>query len=277
MKRAGVMGWPVAHSRSPLLHSFWLKEHRIDGEYVLLSVRPEELAPSLRGLAVRGFAGCNLTIPHKEAALAIVDVVDAASARIGAVNTVIVRPDGALEGRNTDAFGFRENLRAAQPGWRAGAGPAVVLGAGGAARAVVAALLDDGVRDIRLVNRGRDRAAALAAALGGPIEVVDWARRAEALAGAALLVNATSLGQTGQPPLELALDALPKEALVNDIVYVPPETPLLAAARRRGNPAVDGLGMLLHQARPAFAAWFGVTPEVTPALRQAVAASLVKR
>ncbi len=153
----------------------------------------------------------------------------------------------------------------------------MVLGAGGAARAVVAALLDDGVRDIRLVNRGRDRAAALAAALGGPIEVVDWARRAEALAGAALLVNTTSLGQTGQPPLELALDALPKEALVNDIVYVPPETPLLAAARRRGNPAVDGLGMLLHQARPAFAAWFGVTPEVTPALRQAVAASLVKR
>ena len=277
MKRAGVMGWPVAHSRSPLLHGFWLKEHRIDGEYVLLSVQPEELAPSLRGLAARGFAGCNLTIPHKEAALAIVDVVDAASARIGAVNTVIVRPDGALEGRNTDAFGFRENLRAAQPGWRAGAGPAVVLGAGGAARAVVAALLDDGVRDIRLVNRGRDRAAALAAALGGPIEVVDWARRAEALAGAALLVNATSLGQTGQPALELALDALPKEALVNDIVYVPPETPLLAAARRRGNPAVDGLGMLLHQARPAFAAWFGVTPEVTPALRQAVAASLVKR
>jgi len=277
VKRAGVMGWPVAHSRSPLLHGFWLKEHRIDGEYVLLPVRPEELALSLRGLAARGFAGCNLTIPHKEAALAIVDVVDAASARIGAVNTVIVRPDGALEGRNTDAFGFRENLRAAQPGWRAGAGPAVVLGAGGAARAVVAALLDDGACEIRLVNRSRDRAAALAAALGGPIEVVDWARRAEALAGAALLVNTTSLGQTGQPPLELALDALPKEALVNDIVYVPPETPLLAAARRRGNPAVDGLGMLLHQARPAFAAWFGVTPEVTPALRQAVVASLVKR
>jgi shikimate dehydrogenase len=271
------MGWPVEHSRSPLLHGFWLKEHKIDGEYVLLPVRPEELARSLRDLAARGFAGCNLTIPHKETALAIVDEVDATAARIGAVNTVIVRPDGALEGRNTDAFGFRENLHAAQPGWHAGAGPAVVLGAGGAARAVVAALLDDGAREIRLVNRSRDRAATLAAALGGPIEVVDWARRAAALAGAALLVNTTSLGQTGEPSLDLALDALPKEALVNDIVYVPLETPLLSAARRRGNPTVDGLGMLLHQARPAFAAWFGVTPEVTPALRQSVAASLVKR
>ena len=271
------MGWPVEHSRSPLLHGFWLKEHKIDGEYVLLPVRPEELGPSLRGLARRGFAGCNLTIPHKEAALAIVDAVDAVAARIGAVNTVIVRPDGTLEGRNTDAFGFRENLRAAQPGWRGDAGPAVVLGAGGAARAVVAALLDDGVPEIRLINRSRDRAAALATALGGPIELVDWARRAAALAGAALLVNTTSLGQTGQPPLDLALDALPKTAVVNDIVYVPLETPLLSAAARRGNPVVDGLGMLLHQARPAFAAWFGVTPEVTPALRRAVVASLVRR
>jgi len=277
MKRAGVMGWPVEHSRSPLLHGFWLKEHRIDGAYVLLPVRPEELAAALRGLAARGFAGCNLTIPHKAPALAIVDQVDATAARIGAVNTVIARPDGMLEGRNTDAFGFRENLRAAQPGWRAGAGPAVVLGAGGAARAVVAALLDDGAPEIRLVNRSRDRAAALAAALGGPIELVDWARRAAALAGAALLVNTTSLGMTGQPPLDLALDALPQAALVNDIVYVPLETPLLRAARGRGNPAVDGLGMLLHQARPAFAAWFGVTPEVTPALRQAMAASLASR
>ena len=277
MKRAGVMGWPVEHSRSPLLHGFWLKEHRIDGEYVLLPVRPDELPAALRGLGARGFAGCNLTIPHKQAALAIVDEIDASAARIGAINTVVVRPGGALEGRNTDAFGFRENLRAAQPGWRAAADPAVVLGAGGAARAVVAALLDDGAPEIRLVNRSRDRAAALAAALGGAIEVVDWARRADVLAGAALLVNTTSLGMTGQPPLELPLDALPKTALVNDIVYAPLETPLLSAARRRGNPVVDGLGMLLHQARPAFAAWFGVMPEVTPALRAMMVASLVKR
>ena len=277
MIRAGVMGWPVEHSRSPLLHGFWLRQHKIDGAYELLPVRPETLEAALRGLAAQGFAGCNLTVPHKQAALAIIDEVDASAARIGAVNTVIVRRDGALEGRNTDAFGFRENLRAAEPAWRASAGPAVVLGAGGAARAVVAALLDDGAPEIRLINRSRHHAAALAAALGGPIAVIEWSGRAAALGNAALLVNTRSLGMTGQPPLDIALDALPQTALVNDIVYAPLETPLLAAARRRGNPVVDGLGMLLHQARPAFAAWFGVMPEVTPALRQAVAASLVAR
>ena len=277
MIRAGVMGWPVEHSRSPLLHGFWLNQHKIDGDYRLLPVRPEDLRAALRDLATQGFAGCNLTVPHKQAALAIVDEVDAAAARIGAVNTVIVRRDGTLEGRNTDAFGFRENLRAAQPAWQAGTGPAVVLGAGGAARAVVAALLDDGAPAIRLVNRSHDRAGALASALGGPIEVIDWPRRYDALAGAALLVNTTSLGMTGQPPLDLALDALPRTAVVNDIVYAPLDTALLSAARRRGNLVVDGLGMLLHQARPAFAAWFGVMPEVTPALRQAVVASLVAR
>ena len=277
MIRAGVMGWPVEHSRSPLLHGFWLRQHKIDGAYELLPVRPETLEAALRGLAAQGFAGCNLTVPHKQAALAIIDEVDASAARIGAVNTVIVRRDGALEGRNTDAFGFRENLRAAEPAWRASAGPAVVLGAGGAARAVVAALLDDGAPEIRLINRSPGHAAALAAALGGPIAVIEWRDRAAALGNAALLVNTTSLGMTGQPPLDLALDALPQTAIVNDIVYAPLETPLLAAARRRGNPVVDGLGMLLHQARPAFAAWFGVTPEVTPALRQAVMASLVAR
>jgi shikimate dehydrogenase len=275
--RAGVMGWPVEHSRSPLLHGFWLKQHGIDGGYELLPVRPEDLETALRSLAAQGFAGCNLTVPHKQAALAVVDHVDVTAARTGAVNTVIVRRDGTLEGRNTDAFGFRENLRSAQPAWHAGTGPALVLGAGGAARAVVAALLDDGAPEIRLINRSRDHAAALATALGGPIMVVDWSRRAAALANAALLVNTTSLGMVGQPPLDLALDALPQAALVNDIVYAPRETPLLSAARRRGNPVVDGLGMLLHQARPAFAAWFGVTPEVTRALRQAVVASLVAR
>jgi len=234
------------------------------------------LRASLHGIAARGFAGCNLTVPHKQAALAVVDAVDAVAARIGAVNTVIVRRDGTLEGRNTDAFGFRENLRAAQPHWRAGAGPAVVLGAGGAARAVVAALLDDGAPEIRLVNRSRDHAATLAADLAGPITVLDWQHRAEALAGAALLVNTTSLGMTGQPPLDIALAALPQAAVVNDIVYAPLETPLLAAARRRGHAVVDGLGMLLHQARPAFAAWFGVMPDVTAALRDAMVSSPVQ-
>lgn len=271
------MGWPVAHSRSPLLHGFWLKHHHIDGEYGLLPARPEELEKALRDLPARGFAGCNLTIPHKETALALVDIVDDTARRIGAINTIIVTPDGRLEGRNTDAFGFFSNLHQAVPDWRAEAGPAVVLGAGGGARAVVAALIEAGVPQIRVVNRNYQRAESLADALGPRIDAVPWGQRARALADAALLVNTTSLGMTGQPPLDLPLDGLPTNAVVNDIVYAPLETPLLAAARRRGNRVVDGLGMLLHQGRLGFAAWFGVMPEVTPELRQAVAASLVAR
>jgi shikimate dehydrogenase len=277
VKRAGVMGWPVDHSRSPLLHGFWLRAYKIDGEYVHLPVRPQDLAASLHALPERGFAGCNLTIPHKEAALAIVDGVEGQATRIGAVNTVVVLPDGKLEGRNTDAFGFSANLAQALPGWRAAAGPAVVLGAGGAARAVVAALIDGGAPEIRLVNRTAGRAAGLAAGQGEKIRPYAWNQRSQVLAGAALLVNATSLGQRGQPPLELSLDTLPRDAVVNDIVYVPLETPLLTTARHRGNPVVDGLGMLLHQARPGFAAWFGVMPEVTPALRAALVTDLAKR
>jgi shikimate dehydrogenase len=271
------MGWPVEHSRSPLLHGFWLREHAIDGEYLLLPVPPEDLARSLRALPERGFAGCNLTIPHKEAALAIVDQVEDQAARIGAVNTVVVLPGGKLEGRNTDAFGFSANLAQALPTWRADAGPAVVLGAGGAARAVVTALADGGAPEIRLINRTPSRTAALAQTHGKKVRCHDWDKRDQALAGAVLLVNATSLGQSGQPPLELRLDALPREAVVNDIVYVPLETTLLVAARRRGNRVVDGLGMLLHQARPGFAAWFGVMPEATPTLRAALVADLARR
>ncbi len=274
MKRAGVMGWPVAQSRSPVLHGFWLAQYKIDGSYERLPVPPDALERALRALPGRGFAGCNLTIPHKERALMLVDRLEGAARRIGAVNTVVVAADGTLEGRNTDGFGFHANLVAAMPGWSAAAGPAVVLGAGGGARAIVAALIDHGAPEIRLLNRHRGRAEGLAAALGGPVTVLDWARRGAALAEAALLVNTTSLGMAGQPPLDLALDALPRSAVVNDIVYVPLETPLLAAARARGNPVVDGLGMLLHQARPGFAAWFGVEPEVTPALRAHVLASL---
>jgi len=274
MIRAGVMGWPIEHSRSPLLHGFWLRHYAIDGDYVKLPVKPTELAAALRGLKAQGFAGCNLTQPHKEAALALVDRTDAAARRIGAVNTVVVGEDGSLEGRNTDAFGFHANLAATVADWRADAGPAVVLGAGGAAHAVMAALLDHGAGEIRLLNRHRARAEALAAALGGPVSVLDWSERDAALDGAALLVNTTSLGQNGQPPLELMLDALPRRAVVNDIVYVPLETALLNAARARGNAAVDGLGMLLHQARPAFAAWFGIMPEVMPELRRLAEASL---
>ena len=273
-KLAGVMGWPVAHSRSPALHGFWLAEHRIDGAYLPLPVKPENLRRSLEALAMMGFAGCNLTIPHKEDALNIVDEIDETARRAGAINTVVVDKNNRLVGSNSDMFGFLEALRAAVPGWSGRTGPAVVLGAGGAARGVVAALIDDGATEIRLVNRTPARAQNLARELGGTIYGVPWEERAAALAGAALLVNATSLGMEGQPALELPLDKLAPDAVVNDIVYVPLETPLVAAARARGNRAVDGLDMLLHQARPGFAAWFGVEPKVTPALRQALVTTL---
>jgi shikimate dehydrogenase len=267
---AGVMGWPVAHSLSPRLHGFWLKEYGIDGAYVPLPVRPERLASALRALSDLGFAGCNLTVPHKEAALLVLDEVAAEARRIGAVNTIRVRQDGSLYGWNTDIEGYARSLAAALPGWSLSGKPAAVIGAGGAARAVVAALTGLEAAEIRLVNRSRERAAELARALGGPIRVHGWNDRGKALAGAALLVNTTTLGMAGQPPLEIDLAALPREAAVSDIVYVPLETPLLAAARARGHPVVDGLGMLLHQAAPSFEAWFGRRPEVTPALRKFV-------
>jgi shikimate dehydrogenase len=279
---AGVMGWPVAHSRSPVLHGHWLRQYGIDGAYIPMAVRPDSLESALRALPALGFAGCNLTLPHKEAALAIVDRIDAVAARIGAINTVIVNADGRLEGRNTDGFGFIENLRAAVDGFDPAAGVAVVLGAGGASRAVVASLIDHGAPAIRLVNRSRERAEGLVQALtvqgrSSVIDLVDWSERAAALAGATLLVNTTSLGMGDGPALDLPLDALPTTALVNDIVYVPLETRLLTAAMLRGNPTVDGLGMLLHQARPGFAAWFGILPSVTTELRAVVEASLPSR
>lgn len=265
---AGVIGWPVAHSRSPRLHGFWLEHHGIDGAYLPLAVQPEALDRAVPALVDLGFRGANVTVPHKEAVLALCDRVDALAGRIGAVNTLVFE-EGRIDGSNSDAYGFMENLRSAGGSWPAAA-PAVVLGAGGAARAVVAALLDAGVPDLRLVNRTRERAETLAADLGGPVRVVDWSERAAALADAGLLVNTTTLGMEGKPALELDLARLPETALVNDIVYVPLDTPLLKAARARGNPVVDGLGMLLHQARPGFRAWFGVDPEVTDELRRFV-------
>ena len=267
---AGIIGWPVTHSRSPRLHGFWLRRYGIDGAYVPLPVQPERFAEALRALPLLGFAGANVTVPHKEAALASVDRASREARHIGAVNTIVVAADGTLEGRNTDGFGFSENLRDALPGWSAVAGPAVLLGAGGAARAVAVALLDAGAPEVRLANRTAERAERLAADIGGPIRVVGWDDRTAALADASMLVNTTTLGMAGQPPLDLPLDRLPPTAVVNDIIYAPLETALLAAARRRGNPVVDGLGMLLHQARPAFCAWFGVEPEVTPELRRFV-------
>jgi shikimate dehydrogenase len=264
---AGVMGWPVMHSRSPKIHNYWLARYGLAGVYVPLAVRPEGLREALRALPALGFAGCNLTIPHKEAAFAAIDRVDPLARRIGAVNCVVVAPDGSLDGRNTDGFGYVESVREVYPDWRADAGPIVVVGAGGGARAVLVSLADQGAKEIRLVNRSAERAHALAREFGAPIKAVAWTARHEALDGAAMLVNTTSQGMAGQPALDLALEALPTTALVSDIIYIPRETPLLTAARQRGNRTVNGLGMLLHQARPAFHAWFGIMPEVTAELR----------
>lgn len=274
---AGVAGWPVAHSRSPRLHGHWLKRYGIDGLYAPFAIAPEDFGRAVRGLAGAGLAGVNVTLPHKEAAFALSDRLDETARRLGAVNTLVFGPDGDIEGRNTDAFGFAENLR--DGGLAGGGGTAVVLGAGGAARAVVLALQSLGYGPVRVSNRTAARADALvdalAGALGPGIEAVAWAARADALDGAALLVNATSLGMAGQPALDLPLDNLPEGAAVTDIVYTPLETPLLAAARGRGCRTVDGLGMLLHQGRPGFHAWFGVDPAVDADLRRAVAGDLL--
>jgi shikimate dehydrogenase len=273
-KLAGVIGWPVAHSRSPALHGHWLAQYGVSGAYLPLPVQPDRLPDAIRGLRALGFSGCNVTIPHKLGVLRLVDTVDPVAARIGAVNTVVVRSDGTLSGFNTDAYGFLASLRVMRPDFKAGAGPIAVLGAGGAARAVVVALLDDGAREIRLTNRTRERADELASVDPARVRVVDWSERGAALDGVALLVNTTSQGMVGHPPLDISLDALPRSAMVSDIVYNPLETPLLAAARARGNPAVDGLGMLLHQAVPAFEAFYGVCPHVSNELRRAVQATL---
>jgi shikimate dehydrogenase len=271
---AGVMGWPVLHSRSPKLHNYWLAQHGLAGAYLPLAIKAEGLAAALRALAPLGFSGCNLTIPHKETALAVVDRVEDAARLIGAINCVTVETDGTLTGANYDGFGFVQSVLENTPAWQAAAGPVAVLGAGGGARAVVFSLIERGASEIRLINRTADKAEKVAAELGGPITVVQWNQRDAALAGAAMLVNTTSQGMVGQPPLDIRLDALPQAAIVADIIYSPLATPLLAAARARGNPTVDGLGMLLHQARPAFKAWFGVMPEVTPALRTLIEATL---
>lgn len=270
---AGILGWPVSHSRSPRLHGFWLDRHGIDGAYIPLPVRPERFAGAIRGLADLGFRGANVTIPHKETVLAACDLLEEGARRIGAVNTLVFHEDGRIEGWNTDGWGFLESIREAAPGWRAEAGPAVVLGAGGGARAVAHALLLAGCPRLTLVNRSPARAEALAAELsahGYHMEVA----AAPPLEDAALLVNTTSQGMQGQPPLTLDLAPLPGSAVVADIVYVPLETPLLAAARARGLAAVDGLGMLLHQGRRGFQAWFGTMPAVDAELRAFVASDI---
>lgn len=271
---AGVMGFPIMHSRSPAIHNHWLAEYGLLGHYAPLAVKPDGLEKALRALHPLGFCGVNLTIPLKELALPLVDEIDPVAQAIGAVNCIVVDRDGRLRGFNYDAFGYVESLREAAPRWRADSGPAVVLGAGGAARAILAGLIGEGAKNIRLANRTLERAQKLAAEFGPQVHAVEWDDREAALAGAALLVNTTSMGMTGQPPLEIALDDLPPTALVSDIVYAPLETDLLAQARKRGLKGVDGLGMLLHQARPAFRDWFGPMPKVTPELRRKIEASL---
>jgi len=270
---AGVMGWPISHSRSPIIHNHWIAQYGLKGSYAPLPVAPDNLPDALRGLRALGFAGCNLTIPHKVAAMALVDQVDATARRMGALNTIVVQPDGSLHGFNNDGTGFIQSLLDEQPDWRADTGPVVVLGAGGAARAVVVSLAERGAKEIRVLNRTAAKAQALADEFGAPVQAVPWEQRNEALADAALLVNTTNQGMVGQPALDLALDALPKHALVCDVIYTPLETPLLQAAKARGHVTVNGLGMLLNQARPAFNAWFGVMPEITPALRAAIVAT----
>ncbi|HEY6721186.1 MAG TPA: shikimate dehydrogenase [Burkholderiales bacterium] len=264
---AGVMGWPVMHSRSPMLHNYWFKKHSLTGTYVPLAIRPEGLAAALRALHPLGFSGCNLTIPHKQEAMKIVDEVDALAKAISAISCVVVRHDGSLAGTNNDCYGFIHNLKQEQPGWRADSGPIVVIGAGGGSRAVCYGLAREGAKEIRLVNRTLARAKGIADEFGGPIKALPWEQRHDALEGAATGVNTTSCGMVGQPMLDIKLDKLPKSALAADIIYIPLETPFLSAARKRGNRTVNGLGMLLHQGRPAWKAWFGIEPEVTAELR----------
>jgi shikimate dehydrogenase len=261
---AGVIGWPVAHSRSPRIHGTWLARHAIDGAYIPLPAAPENFADLVRALAKAGFAGVNVTIPHKQAAFELCDVVDPFAARAGAVNTLIFKPDG-ITGLNTDGSGFIANLAA--HGVNPAAGPALILGAGGAARAIGAALQDEGAA-VTFCNRTPEHAAELAAGLGAA--TLPWEARCAALADFSLLVNTTSLGMENHAALEIDLSAARENLAVADIVYAPLQTPLLAAAAARGLRAVEGLGMLLHQAVPGFAAWFGVTPVVDDELYRIV-------
>lgn len=268
---AGVMGWPVSHSKSPRLHGYWLAKYGIDGSYMPLPVEPKNFQDALKSLRNLGFSGVNVTIPQKEMAMPECDELSDRARRIGAVNTVTFAKDGRTLGDNTDGFGFIENLRQEAPDIDFASGPAVVLGAGGASRAVLVALLDEGSPEIRIANRTRKRADDLMAEINDPrIKVVDWPFDPADLSDASLVVNTTSLGMVGQPKLEIDLEGLPKTALITDIVYAPLMTNLLVQAKNRGNPVVDGLGMLLHQARPGFHRWFGIDPEVTRELREFV-------
>ncbi len=267
---AGVIGAPVAHSRSPALHQYWLRKYAIRGHYVPLEVSQEDLAEVLKAMPRMGFVGANVTIPHKETVLRHADLVTDRAALIGAANTLIFRKDGKVHADNTDGFGFIENLRKSVPDWNPRAGPAAVLGAGGAARAVIAALMEVEVPELRVSNRTRTRADALREEFGTKIIVFDWVQAGNAIEGAATVVNTTALGMQGKAEFRVPLDGLSKDAVVTDLVYVPLETTLLRRARQIGCRTADGLGMLLHQAVPGFERWFGLRPEVDDDLRRAV-------
>jgi shikimate dehydrogenase len=273
IRKACVIGWPISHSRSPLIHGYWLKHYGIAGSYERQAVAPDELDGFLASLAERGFAGCNVTLPHKEAVFKKVRIADRATARLGVVNTVFVK-EGAAWGTSTDGEGFLANLEATLPRWSVAGKRVLVLGAGGAARAIAGALADAGAKDIAVANRHKARAAELARQFGAPLRPRAWEGIERELSSSDLLVNATSLGMTGQPRLDINLAGLDSEAVVSDLVYTPLETPLIRAARDRGNPVVPGLGMLLHQAVRGFELWFGVRPAVTAELRDLVAADI---
>ena len=275
-RHAAVIGHPVAHSRSPLIHGYWLKQHGIDGDYGLRDVPPERIEAFLADFAGSGLVGANVTVPHKEAAFRAAVERDPVAAALGAVNTLWL-DGGRLCGANTDVHGFLANLDAAEPEWARALGEVVVLGAGGASRAVVYGLLSRGIDRVVVANRTRARAETLRDQFGPRVLPVDWRDLAGRLDGCRLLVNTTSLGMKGQPPLDIDLSTLSPDALVTDIVYVPLETPLLKAAKARGLATVDGLGMLLHQAVPGFERWFGVRPRVTPELRALAIADLAAR
>ncbi|MGB5559546.1 MAG: shikimate dehydrogenase [Paracoccaceae bacterium] len=267
---AGVIGSPIAHSRSPALHMYWLRRYGIQGHYVPMDVAQNDLSDVIRAMPRMGFVGVNVTIPHKEKVLALADLVTDRAALIGAANTLIFRKDGKIHADNTDGYGFIENLRSGAPDWAPKSGPAAVFGAGGAARAVLASLIDVGVPEIRLSNRTRARADALQSEFGAKVKVFDWVQAGNMLDGALTVVNASSLGMIGKPEFRVPLDALSPKAVVTDLVYTPLETAFLAHAADIGCAVVDGLGMLIYQAVPAFERWFGIRPEVDDNVRRAV-------
>jgi len=267
---AAVIGSPIAHSLSPRVHGYWLRKYQIPGYYIPIGLSRDHFAKGIDALVRLGFKGANVTLPFKETSLAFADVITDQAALIGAANTLTFRKDGRIQADNTDGYGFVANIRQKAPDWNARGAPAMVIGAGGASRAIISALLNEGAPEILLVNRTRSRAEMLAEHFGARISVVDWTRAPSAMAGIGTLVNTTSLGMEGEPPLNIPLDHLRKTTLVTDIVYTPLETPLLIEAKKRGCATVDGLGMLLHQAVPGFESWFGVRPEVDDALRQEV-------